>query len=138
MKIFDIETELDKSGFTVDRMHNVEKVTKQRLLGIDDTTKAAAATMNCYQYMFGTINYIGTFGFAHPRIFDLGNLITDQYNRYVLLFTRSFDYVVMINFYGDVIIKEPFRLEQGFYHNIKDAYQCFYKNHKKVIDTQKN
>ena len=138
MKIFDIETELDKSGFTVDRMYNVEKVTKQRLLGIDDTTKAAAATMNCYQYMFGAANYIGTFGFSYPRIFDLGNLITDQYNRYVLLFNQTFNYVVMINFYGDVIVKEPFILEKGFYHNIKDAYQCFYKNHKKVIDTQKN
>ena len=135
LKIFDMDTDLEKSGFITDQMYNVEKITKQRLLSIDDTTKEATATMKCYQYMFGTLNYIGTYGFSYPTIFNLGNLITDQYNRYVLLFTPSFDYVIMIDFSGDVIVKEPFKLEQGYYHNIKDAYQCFYKNHKKVLDT---
>lgn len=130
-----MDTNLEKPGFIADQMYNVEKLTKQRLLNIDDTTKEATVTMNCYQYMFGTLNYIGTYGFSYPNIFDLGNLITDQYNRYVLLFTPSFNYVIMIDFSGDVIVKEPFKLEQGYYHNIKDAYQCFYKNHKKVLDT---
>lgn len=130
-----MDTDLEKPGFIADQMYNVEKLTKQRLLNIDDTTKEATVTMNCYQYMFGTLNYIGTYGFSYPSIFDLGNLITNQYNRYVLLFTPSFNYVIMIDFSGDVIVKEPFKLDQGYYHNIKDAYQCFYKNHKKVIDT---